>query len=78
LGSEEKPQDVLISAVLLIKFQYQVKDLLINYKDVFAWSYKELKEIPREIYEHKIELMVDAQPIKHKQYIMNSNYALKV
>ncbi len=24
----------------------------INYKDVFAWSYKELKKIPREIYEH--------------------------
>jgi hypothetical protein len=47
-------------------------------KDVFAWSYKELKGIPREICEHKIELMVDDQPIKQRQYKMNPNYALKV
>jgi len=28
--------------------------------------------------EHKIELVVDGQPIKQKQYKMNLNYALKV
>jgi hypothetical protein len=32
---------------------------LIDYQDVFAWSYKELIGIPREICEHKIELMED-------------------
>jgi hypothetical protein len=35
-----------------------------EYRDVFAWSYKELKEIPRKVCKHKIELMVSAQPIK--------------
>jgi hypothetical protein len=48
-----------------------------DYKDVFAWDYKELKGIPKEICEHKIELMVDAQLII-RQYKMNPNYALKV
>jgi hypothetical protein len=37
--------------------------LIKEYIDVFAWSYKELKGIPREICEHKIELMVNAQSI---------------
>jgi hypothetical protein len=35
-----------------------------EYIDVFAWSYKELKRIPRKVCEHKIELMVNVQPIK--------------
>jgi hypothetical protein len=37
-----------------------------EYKDVFAWNYKELKGIPREVCEHKIELKVNVQPIKQK------------
>jgi len=48
------------------------------YKDVFAWSYKGLKGIPRKVREHKTELMVNVQPIKQKQYRMNPNYALRV
>ncbi len=49
-----------------------------EYRQVFAWSYKELKGIPKEVCEHKIELMVNLQPIKQKQYKMNPNYALRV
>jgi hypothetical protein len=48
-----------------------------KYKDVFAWSYKELKGIPRKVCEHKIDLMVNAQLIKQKVK-MNPNYAFKV
>jgi hypothetical protein len=40
-----------------------MKNLLTDYKDVFAWSYKELKGIPIEICEHKIQLMGDTQLI---------------
>jgi hypothetical protein len=64
--------------VLPIYFQAQIKELLGNYHDVFAWSYKDLKGLPKEICEHKIELVANAQPIKQIQYIMNSNYTLKV
>jgi hypothetical protein len=37
-----------------------------EYKDVFAWSYKELKGIPIEVCEHKIELTVNVQLVKQK------------
>jgi hypothetical protein len=77
LGSERDHKEVLINAILPTSVQAQIKKLLLNYRDVFAWSYKDLKGIPREICEHKIELVVNAQP-KQRQYKMNLNYALKV
>jgi hypothetical protein len=42
----------------------EVKNLLIEFKDAFAWSYKELKGIPRLICKHKIKLIANACPIK--------------
>jgi hypothetical protein len=35
-------------------------------------------KISSSVCEHKIELVVDGQPIKQRQYKMNPNYALKV
>ncbi len=78
LGSKEEPKEVLINTILPSVFQAQIKKVLVEYIDVFAWSYKELKGIPKEVCEHKIELMVNVQLIKQKQYIMNPNYALRV
>ncbi len=78
LRSEKDPKEVLINAILPTSFQAQIKELLINYHHVFAWNYNDLKGIPREICEHKIELVANAQPIKQRQYKMNLYYALKV
>ncbi len=78
LGSDEEPKEVLINAILPSVFQAQIKKVLMEYIYVFAWSYKELKGIPREICEHEIELMVNVQLAKQKQYKLNPNYALKV
>jgi hypothetical protein len=36
LGSEGDPKEVLINAILPTSFQAQIKELLINYRDVFA------------------------------------------
>jgi hypothetical protein len=38
----------------------------------------ELKGISKTLCEHKIEPMVNVQPVKQKQYNMNPNYALRV
>jgi hypothetical protein len=56
----------------------KVQQLLTEFKDVFARSCKKLKRIPRSICEHKIELTVDARPIKQQPYRMNPNYAHRV
>jgi len=48
LGNGEEPIDVLIGAILFTAFQIQIKEPLLNYKDVLAWDYKGLKDIPKE------------------------------
>lgn len=55
LGNKQNPKMVLIDAILLSKFvkevEMLVQTLLQDYKDLFAWSYKELKRFPRQICE---------------------------
>jgi len=41
-----------------------LKQLLKEFKDVFAWIYKDLKGIPLELAQHKIELDITI-PLAH-------------
>jgi len=66
LGNKEKPKEVLINAILPNVLQAQIKKVLMEYKNVFAWSYKNSKGVLREVCEHKIELMVNALIVKSK------------
>ncbi len=48
--------------------------LLKEFKDVFAWTYKDLKIIPQELAQHIIELDTSI-PLAHQaRYILNPNY----
>lgn len=49
-----------------------------EYKDAFAWTYKDLKGIPPELCVHRIPLIPGAQPVRKRPYRMNKNYAAKV
>jgi len=52
--------------------------LLKDFKDVFVWTYKDLKGIPLELAQHKIELDTSI-PLAHQaRYILNPNYAITV
>jgi hypothetical protein len=47
-----------------------------EFKDVFAWTYKDLKGIPLELTQHIIELNTTI-PLAHQaRYILNLNYAI--
>ncbi len=49
-----------------------------EFKDVFAWTYKDLKGIPLELVQHKIELDTSI-PLAHQtKYILNVNYAATI
>jgi hypothetical protein len=47
---------VKINAQLETNKVLEVEQLLKEFKDVFAWTYKTLKGIPPELAQHKIEL----------------------
>ena len=77
LGTPEDPKLVKI-AKDLGDYEAQVKELLLRFKDVFAFTYKDMKGIPPYICEHKIELQPEAKPVRQMRYRMNPNYAAKV
>ncbi len=49
LGTNVKPQMVKINAQLKISKVLEVEELLKEFKDVFAWTQKDLKGIPLEL-----------------------------
>jgi hypothetical protein len=52
-----------------------MEQLLKEFKDVFTWTYKDLKGIPLELAQHKIELDTTI-PLAHQaRYRLNPNYA---
>jgi len=56
----------------------EVEQLLNEFKDVFAWTYKDLKRIPLKIAHKKIELGAII-PLTHQaKYILNPNYVIVV
>lgn len=54
------------------------KALVLEFWDIFVWSYKDLKGIPPEIAQHTIPLVHDAIPIRQKNRRMNLRLQLIV
>jgi hypothetical protein len=49
-----------------------------EFKDIFAWTYKNLKGIPPKLAQHKIELDINI-PLAHQaKYRLNPNYVIIV
>jgi len=49
----------------------EYSNLVDEFSDTFAWSYDELKGIPREMVEHRIPLIPGARPIRQKERRMH-------
>ncbi len=73
LGTNAKPQKVKINAQLETRKVLEVEQLL-EFKDVFAWTYKNLKRIPPELEQYKIELDTTIPPAHQAKYRLNPNY----
>ncbi len=52
-----------------------MEQLLKEFKDVFAWTYKYLKGIPLKLPQHKIELDTLIPSTSRAKYKLNPNYA---
>ncbi len=78
MGIDVEPQMVKINAQLETCKVLEVEQLLKEFKDVFAWTYKDLKEIPPELVKHLIELDTTI-PLTHQaKYKFNPNYVIVI
>jgi hypothetical protein len=64
IGTEKESKIVKISKFLPPKVKFQYRDLLRQYKDVFAWSYDELRTYDTSIIEHRIPLKPEVKPFR--------------
>lgn len=51
---EKTEQTMKIGKHLLINLRMQLAKILVEYKDIFAWSSSNIGMVPREITEHKL------------------------
>jgi hypothetical protein len=62
LGTKKNPQTIKVNVQSIEERLNFLKKLLLEYKDVFAWIYKDLKGIPLELAQHHIELDTSIPP----------------
>jgi hypothetical protein len=56
----------------------EVKQLLKEFKDVFRWTYKNLKRIPPKLAQHEIELDTIITSTHQAKYKLNPNYVIVI
>jgi hypothetical protein len=59
-----EPKMVKMGIQLALAEIEEYKNLLLEFGDVFAWSYMDLKGIPLEIAQHTIPLLPNTKPIR--------------
>jgi hypothetical protein len=66
IGTPEEPKFIKMSRRLNTKQRAKYTELLREFVDVFAWTYKDLKTYDTSIIEHKIPLKKEAKPFRQK------------
>jgi hypothetical protein len=66
IGTKENPRLVKLSKYLSPEIKSKYAEFLRQYKDVFAWSYDELRTYDTTIMEHKIPLKQGVKPFRQK------------
>ena len=76
LGNEDEKKEVKIGATFEQK--KELVSLLLDYKDIFAWSYQDMPGLDTNIVEHKLPLKPECVPIKQKLRRMKPEISLKI
>ncbi|XP_020410515.1 uncharacterized protein LOC109946596 [Prunus persica] len=67
LGTNEDPRPIFVSALLNPSKEESYHQLLLEYKDVFAWTYKEMPGLDPKVAVHQLVVKPGTHPIKQTQ-----------
>ncbi|MCO5585922.1 hypothetical protein L7F22_039856 [Adiantum nelumboides] len=73
LDEEFKP--IFIAQDLTKIEEAVLKELLKEFKDIFAWTYHDMKGVPSLVVQHTIPMISIAKPVQQRPYPMNPKYA---
>ena len=69
---------MLVAKDMMVADKQRLIGLLKQYKDVFPWTFEDMKGLDLAFYQHQINLHKDAKPVQQHRYHLNPNYAIKV
>jgi len=78
LGTEEDKKDIKIGASLDPTVKKQIIELLKEYVDIFAWSYRDMPGLDTDIVVHRLPLKLECPRVKQKLRITRPDMALKI
>jgi hypothetical protein len=78
LGTEEDKKEIKNGALLDTAVKERVIELLREYADIFAWSYKVMPGLDAEVVEHRLPLKPECPPVKQKLRRSRPDMALKI
>nr|XP_027189420.1 protein NYNRIN-like [Cicer arietinum] len=78
LGTEHDKKEVKIGMSMKESEREKLVKILIDYVDVFAWSYQDMPGLDTNIVEHKLPLKPECAPIKQKLRRMRPDMSLKI
>jgi hypothetical protein len=64
LGSDDDPRPTFISATLTQEERESYRSFLMEYRDCFAWSYKEMPGLDPCVATHKLAIDPQVHPVK--------------
>jgi len=67
LGTNEEPRPIYVSSALTLEEEKQYLELLSEFKDVFAWSYKEMPGLDPKVAVHRLSVKKSISPKKQPQ-----------
>ena len=67
LGTNEEPRPIYVSSLLTPEEESKYFELLMKYKDVFAWTYKEMPGLDPTVAVHRLAIKQGVRPIKQAQ-----------
>ena len=68
LGTDQEPKSIQVYKGMIESKYEQWFRFFKHNMDVFAWTYKDLKEITLDVYEHRIILEPNTKPVRQRQY----------
>jgi hypothetical protein len=78
MGTMEQPQCMKVNVQLMMTQTCSLRIFLHEFKDLFAWTYKDLKGIPLELTQHKIELSTIIPLVHQAKYYIDPNYVFVI
>ncbi|RDX93092.1 hypothetical protein CR513_24685, partial [Mucuna pruriens] len=71
-------REIHIGKLILSDFKQRLTELLKEYEDIFAWSYRDMPGLDTAIIEHRLPLIPNAIPIRQELRRMKPEVALKI